>query len=225
MKITLRALAWLLHYPDAELRTHLSALRDALHEERVLTFGRLQELDALVDRLDALRPLAAEAEYVELFDRGRRTSLHLFEHVHGDSRDRGPAMVDLQRTYEAAGLVPADEGGRELPDHLGMVLEFASTQPAETAREFLREFAHLLRHLFSALAERRSAYAAVPAALLDLAGERAERVPLADEPALDESWAEPPAFGGCSTSGQSRPAAGPAPIQIHRAARPAAQRP
>jgi nitrate reductase delta subunit len=215
---TLRSLAWLLRYPDDTLRAQLGALRDALHHERALTFGRLVEIDALIDQLQTLPPLRAEADYVELFDRGRRTSLHLFEHVHGDSRDRGPAMVDLVRTYEAAGLML---GPGELPDFLPVLLEYASTQPAEGAREFLREFAHIVRVIFSALVERRSAYAALPAALLDLAGERAERVVLAEEPALDESWAEPQAFDGCASRGQQAPQASISPIRIHRPARAA----
>jgi nitrate reductase delta subunit len=212
MAYTLRALACLLRYPDDTLRAHLAELRDALRAERALTFGRLAELDALIDQLQSRPALRTEAEYVELFDRGRRTALHLFEHVHGDSRDRGPAMVDLVRTYEAAGLL---FGEGELPDYLPVVLEYASTQPPAAAREFLRETAHIVRVIFSALLERRSRYAAVLAAVLDLAGERAERVALPDEPALDEAWAEPAAFGGCSTAGQSRPDQ-PQPIHVHR---------
>ena len=101
---TLRVLAHLLSYPDAELRAHLPELRAALHEERALGASRLAELDALITRLTRRQPLDVEADHVELFDRGRGTALHLFEHVHGDSSDRGPAMVDLCQTYEAAGL-------------------------------------------------------------------------------------------------------------------------
>ncbi|MCW5635264.1 MAG: nitrate reductase molybdenum cofactor assembly chaperone [Rubrivivax sp.] len=212
---TLRALAWLLRYPDAELRAALPLLRDALHEERALTHGRLAELDRLVDRIAALPPLRAEAEYVDQFDRGRRTSLHLFEHIHGDSRDRGPAMVDLTQTYERAGLLLAAGEGGELPDFLPVVLEFASTQPPAQAAEFLREVAHIVRALFTALVEHGSPYAAVLAAVLDLAGERAERVKLPAEPSIDEAWVEPAAFGGCSSAGQARPEQ-PQPIHIHR---------
>jgi len=201
MTHTLRALAWLLRYPDAELRALLPQLRDALHAEAALDAGRLAELDALAGQLLGTAPLRTEAEYVELFDRGRRTALHLFEHVHGDSRDRGPAMVDLAQTYEHAGLHLAPG---ELPDYLPVVLEFASTQPPAQAREFLREIAHVVRAIFSALLERQSPYASVLAAVLDLAGERAEKVPLPAEPAMDESWEEPAAFGGCSSRGQSR---------------------
>ena len=232
---TLRALAWLLRYPDDTQRAHLGDLRDALHAEGALAPGRLAEIDALVERLAALAPLRAEAEYVDLFDRGRRTSLHLFEHVHGDSRDRGPAMIDLVQTYERAGLLLADG---ELPDYLPVVLEFASTQPAAQAAEFLRELAHIVRALFTAMLEhptpqaarlarqapQAALFAAVLGAVLDLAGEKAERVPLPEEPALDESWAEPEAFGGCSSQGQAR-ADAPQPIQIHRPARPAAAAP
>lgn len=220
MSHTLRALAWLLRYPDDTLRENLGELRQALHTERALGASRLAELDALVDRLSALAPLRAEAEYVDLFDRGRRTSLHLFEHVHGDSRDRGPAMIDLTQTYERAGLLLA-EG--ELPDYLPVLLEFASTQPPAEAAGFLREVAHIVRALFTAMLERPSPqaalFAAVLGAVLDLAGEKAERVPLPEEPSLDESWAEPEAFGGCSSQGQAR-ADAPQPIQIHRKAAP-----
>jgi nitrate reductase delta subunit len=202
MAHTLRALAWLLRYPDAELRAAAAQLGAALHDEGALEAGRLAELDALVGRLAAAPGLRVEAEYVELFDRGRRTALHLFEHVHGDSRDRGPAMVDLAQTYDRAGLqlVPG-----ELPDYLPVVLEFASTQPPAQAREFLRETAHIVRAIFSALLERQSPYASVLAAVLDLAGERAQKVAVAAEPGIDDSWSEPEAFGGCSSKGQSRP--------------------
>ena len=215
MSTTLRVLAHLLGYPGAELRAHLPELRSALHDERALTFGRLAELDALIDRLRTRHALDVEADYVELFDRGRGTALHLFEHVHGDSRDRGQAMVDLAQTYDRAGLLLAPG---ELPDYLPVVLEFASTQPPAAAREFLRETAHIVRVIMSALLEHGSPYASVLAAVLDLAGERADPVPLAAEPALDESWQEPEAFGGCSSAGQSRPNE-PQPVHIVRPAR------
>ncbi|MFY9509421.1 MAG: nitrate reductase molybdenum cofactor assembly chaperone [Rubrivivax sp.] len=210
--LTLRVLGRLLGYPDTTLRAYLGDLRDALHNEHALSAGRLTELDALIDRLAAARPLDAEATYVELFDRGRRTALHLFEHVHGDSRDRGPAMVDLVKTYEQAGL---RLGPDELPDHLSVLLEYASTQPPAAARAFLRELVHLLQPIFSALLERRSTYASVLAAVIELAGERAQAVPLPAEPALDDSWEEPLAFGGCSTQGQSAPGR-PQPVRIVR---------
>ena len=216
MNLSLRVLARLLAYPDAEVRADLAAMRDALHDERALNSSRLIELDALLDRLRSPRTLDTEATYVEMFDRGRGTALHLFEHVHGDSRDRGPAMVDLIKTYEQAGLFLAPG---ELPDHLCVVLEYASTQPPAEARDFLREVSHILQVIFSALLKRQSAYASVIAAVLDLAGEKAQPVKLPDEPAIDESWQEPEAFGGCSTAGQAAPGQ-PQPIQIVRKTAP-----
>lgn len=228
MAHSLRALAWLLRYPDAELRAALPALIDALRSEAALPAGRLDELDLLATRLATRPPLAVEADYVDLFDRGRQTALHLFEHVHGDSRDRGPAMIDLAQTYERAGLRLA---AGELPDYLPVVLEFASTQPPEAARAFLAETAHIVRAIFSALLKRSSggasAYASIFAAVLDLAGEKAEPVVLVEEPPLDESWEEPAAFGGidrgCSGAGQSRPGQ-PQPIHLVRAATAPARR-
>jgi nitrate reductase delta subunit len=199
---SLRVLAALLGYPDARLRGHLAEMRDLLRDERALAPSRLSELDALMDTLGRADPLDSEADYVELFDRGRATSLHLFEHVHGESRDRGPAMIDLGQTYEKAGLVLA-EG--ELPDYLPAVLEFISTQPPREARAFLAEMAHIFNAIFGALRRRDSAYASVLGALLELAGEKAQPLAPAVEEPLDESWAEPVAFDGCSSKGQAWP--------------------
>jgi nitrate reductase delta subunit len=212
MSLTLRVLARLLGYPDAELRAHLDEMRQALRHEAALTPARLAEVEALIASIGAQSAIDAEADYVQLFDSGRRTSLHLFEHVHGDSRDRGPAMIDLARTFEKAGLYLA-EG--EMPDHLPVLLEFASTQPAREARALLAETAHILNAIFSALEQRRSRYASALGALIELAGETAAPVQLPDEETLDESWAEPAAFDGCSAAGQSRPGQ-PQTIQIQR---------
>jgi nitrate reductase delta subunit len=209
---TLRVLAHLLRYPDAEFRAHIPEMQQALKSEAALAPMRLAELGALLRHLERAAPVDVEAEYVELFDRGRRTALHLFEHVHGDSRDRGPAMIDLIQTYEKGGLYL---GSEELPDFLPVVLEFASTQPPQQAREFMGEIAHIVRVIFSALTVRQSPYASVLAAVLELAGEKAEAVAVAPEPEMDESWAEPEVFGGCSTEGQAKPGQ-PQPIQIVR---------
>ena len=212
VRLTLRALGYLLSYPDAQLRSVMPQLIDALQLEQALTPERVTELTAVCQHLAALDPLEAEARYVDNFDRGRQTSLHLFEHVHGDSRERGPALVDLQQTYERAGLRLE---GKELPDHLPIVLEFASTQPDKLAREFLGEMAHILTAVFSALLERESPYASVIAAVLELSGQKVQAVPVVADVALDEAWAEPPAFDGCSTAGQAKPGA-PQPIHIVR---------
>ena len=213
---SLRVLARLLGYPDAQLRSDLADMRGALHDERALEPQRLAELDALLTLLERKPLLELEAEYVELFDRGRATSLHLFEHVHGDSRDRGPAMIDLAQTYGKAGMYLA-EG--EMPDFLPVVLEFTSTQPPREAREFLAEMAHIFNAIFAALQQRESPYACVLGALLELAGEKAQPVKIAAEESIDAVWQEPVVFDGCSVKGQSRPDQ-PQPIHIVRKARP-----
>lgn len=199
---TLRALALLLGYPDAQARALMPQLADAMDAEAALSPARRKELRALARALVSIDPIEAETQFVELFDRGRSTSLHLFEHVHGDSRERGPAMIDLIQTYEKSGLLL---GPHEVPDHLCVVLEFASTQPPAVARAFLGEMAHILASIFSALRKRESAYASVLAAVIELAGHKAEAVAVAEDQPIDESWAEPIVFDGCSTKGQARP--------------------
>ncbi len=199
---SLRVLALLLGYPDAELRAHLGDLRAALHAERALSPARLAELDALIATLGRKAVLEVESDYVELFDRGRATSLHLFEHVHGDSRDRGPAMIDLTKTYEQAGLFL---GENEMPDFVPVVLEFTSTLQPRQAREFLGEMAHIFNAIFAALQKRESPYACVLGALLELAGEKASPVEVAADEPIDAVWQEPVVFDGCSSKGQSRP--------------------
>ena len=209
---SLRVFAHLLGYPGKELRADLADMRVVLAEEKALSTARIAELDALMASLACRPPLDVESEYVEVFDRGRATSLHLFEHVHGDSRERGPAMIDLAQTFETAGLYLAPG---EMPDYLPVVLEFTSTQPPREARAFLAEIAHILNAMFAALQQRGSAYASVIGALLELAGESAQPVKVAAEEPIDESWREPPAFDGCSSKGQAGPGQ-PQPIHFVR---------
>jgi nitrate reductase delta subunit len=162
----------------------------------------MAEIDTLISHLAHGDPLEIEGEFVELFDRGHSTSLHLFEHVHGDSRDRGPAMVDLTQTYEKAGLFLAPE---ELPDYLPVVLEFVSTQPPKEAKAFLAEMAHIFNAIFSALDKFDSPYASVIGALLEIAGETAHAVKVTPDEPMDATWEEPVVFDGCSTKGQAKP--------------------
>lgn len=211
---TLRVLARLLSYPDADMRAQLSGMATAIIGERALAPARQAELLALMDALELMPELEAEAAYVALFDHGRATSLHMFEHVHGDSRDRGPAMIDLAQTYDKAGLILTPG---ELPDYLPVILEFASTHPPREARAFLAEMAHILCAIHAALRKRESGYAIVIAALLDLAGEDVQPMKLAAEEEIDASWSEPVVFDGCASLGQAKPEQ---PIQIVRKTSP-----
>lgn len=202
MSRSLRVLARLLSYPNATLRADLADMRAAIQSEQAVTRSRQAELFTLMDNIAQGDTLQIEADYVELFDRGHATSLHLFEHVHGDSRDRGPAMIDLTQTYEKAGLFLA-EG--ELPDYLPVVLEYASTQPPQEARAFLGEMTHILNAIFSALQQRNTPYASVLGTLIELSGEKAQAVKVAADESLDAAWEEPVVFDGCSVKGQGKP--------------------
>lgn len=189
----LRALAALLTYPDEELRAALPEIAAVLREAPCINTANREQLLALAEQLARADALDAEARFVDLFDRGRSTSLNLFEHVHGDGRDRGPAMLDLRQRYLDAGLEPSSN---ELPDHLPMLLEYLSCCDMADVRETLADCAHILRAIGNRLLHRRSRYAAVFGALLELA--RVEGLdPHAPVPApedLDLTWEERPAF-------------------------------
>jgi nitrate reductase delta subunit len=180
-----RALAALLSYPERDLVEALPELREML-----------PGLAKFLDEARATPLVTLQERYVELFDRSRALSLHLFEHVHGESRDRGQAMVDLAQAYAARGFAVADH---ELPDYLPAFLEFLSVIPAEEAKGMLGETAEILRALGDRLAERGSPYAAVFAELLRLAGEPGLTKKIAaparapeDLAALDKAWMDEP---------------------------------
>ena len=153
--------------------------------------------------IDARGPISIflQERYVELFDRSRALSLHLFEHVHGESRDRGQAMVDLLQVYEQAGLQMTV---RQLPDYLPVFLDFVTTREPKSAREHLKEVAPLLADIGEGLARRVSPWKPLIDVLLTLAGEatvpdRSEAV-AGDEQtpaALDAAWDAAPAFDAC----------------------------
>jgi nitrate reductase delta subunit len=195
MTMTFKALAALLAYPTDELIAALPEILEVLEGDRRLPRKVRAELAALAEELRASDPLDAQERYVATFDRGRAACLHLFEHVHGESRDRGQAMVDLKSMYERAGLALA---GHELPDYLPALLEFLSLQPFEVAVAMLEDCAHVVRKVGDALAARGSRYAAVFAAILaavDLPGltGKADHAP---EKPMDEEWAEAPVVFG-----------------------------
>jgi nitrate reductase delta subunit len=202
----LRALGALLTYPRQELLDALPEVQEVLNASSLLPPGEKLKLEELIAELSRGEPLELEERYVQLFDRGRATSLHLFEHLHGESRDRGSAMADLVQIYGAAGLELA---ANELPDYLPALLEYLSCRTLEEARAMLGDCAHIVRRIGEALAGRGSRYAAVPSAILALAREEGldwskAAAPLPAEPPLDEEWAEAPAFGpGSSDAPQS----------------------
>ncbi|MCZ7676898.1 MAG: nitrate reductase molybdenum cofactor assembly chaperone [Roseovarius sp.] len=198
MDRTLKALSLVLSYPTLELQQAMPEIGGVLASDSRLTAAARRALRPLVDALGTRDIYALEEQYVALFDRSRTLSLNLFEHVHGESRDRGGAMVSLMETYREAGFEPATT---ELPDHLPVLLEFLATRPFAEAQDILADAAHIVEALSTRLDRRESAYGAVFVALLQLAGVQADREAVAellDQPevdpddleALDEIWEE-----------------------------------
>jgi nitrate reductase delta subunit len=204
--ILFKALSALLSYPTREMRQALPEIADVVRATRLLAPREQSGLLDLVEELNRGDLLEAEERYVDLFDRGRALSLHLFEHLHGDSRDRGEAMVDLKRVYERAGF---DLAARELPDYLPVVLEYLSCRNHAEAQAMLADCAHILTTISRSLIARSSPYAAVLQALLVIAGESpvdASRVAAVKErhETLDRDWAEEPAFAREPSTAASR---------------------
>lgn len=200
---TLRALSALLAYPSEELLANIGEIRRTLETERLAPPAARAALEPLLSRLETGELYDLQEAYTDLFDRSRKLSLHLFEHVHGDSRDRGPAMVDLGQTYLDRGFVMTVS---ELPDYLPLYLEFLSCQPFDEARALLGEPAHVLAALQQRLAERVSPYAGVFEALLALAEARPDPAALkallersvedVADADVDDEWREAPVTFG-----------------------------
>lgn len=213
MERTFRILAALLSYPTEEIQAAAPEFNAVLAEDGFLSERHRTRLERLIDELASHDLFDLQERYVQLFDRSRSLSLHLFEHVHGESRDRGQAMVDLQRLYREHGLEIA---AKELPDYLPLFLEFLSTLPAEEARALLGEPGHVLAALQGRLRKRKSIYSVVFGALRTIAAGNpaasSDDIHTEDEDpddleALDRAWEdEPVTFGpgeqGCPVADQ-----------------------
>jgi nitrate reductase delta subunit len=158
MRRTLKVLSALLCYPTAELQAAVPDMRAALDAEARLPQKNRHRLDRILDEIATGDLYDLQERYVLLFDRTRSLSLHLFEHVHGESRDRGQAMVDLAALYAHHGLAI---GASELPDHLPLFLEFLSEVPEAEAQELIEETAHVLEAIRLRLKKRKVPYSSV----------------------------------------------------------------
>lgn len=202
--LVFKAFSALLSYPTEDLRQALPEIADEIRRSRLVGRREREGLLELIAEIGRGELFDAEERYVDLFDRGRALSLNLFEHVHGDGRERGQAMVELKGLYEAAGF---ELSARELPDFLPVVLEYLSRRDFGEAQELLADCAAILASVARSLVARRSRYAAVLQALLVIAGE--QPIDLAKIPpvrerteALDRDWAEEPAFANAASGGQ-----------------------
>lgn len=190
----LKAISALLDYPTADLQSALPEIRAMIASDLKPSQKAAAALDRLAVDLGTGDLIDLQERYTSLFDRGRSVALHLYEHVHGDSRDRGAAMVALMELYHRHGFALDSS---ELPDYLPLLLEFLSQIDPQEARGILRDAAPIFALLRDRLEKRQSVYAVVPAALLTLADAAAVAAPVRPPEedddsfeALDRAWDE-----------------------------------
>ncbi|HLZ01182.1 MAG TPA: nitrate reductase molybdenum cofactor assembly chaperone [Bradyrhizobium sp.] len=207
---TFKVLSALLSYPSEELADAAPDFGAILAAETLIPAAQRRALDVLIEEIATHDVCGLQERYGLLFDRSKTLALYLFEHVHGESRDRGQAMVDLRAMYENAGLVIA---ANELPDYLPLFLEFLSTRPVAEAQALLADTAHILAALGERLDRRQSAYKAVFDALLAIPQKAPRRdvvdallqspdVDPMDLVALDAAWEEEEVRFGPGEQGQ-----------------------
>ena len=179
--IIYRVLSALLSYPEQELIDALPEIEAALEPTPRIR----AQLSPLIGHLRTTKLIRLQEEYVAEFDRSRRQSLYLFEHIHGESRERGDALLDLLREYQRHGFEPCDEAGspRETPDYLPLFLEFLAQRPPEEAARLLGDAVNVIALVGSRLAERENPYAAVFTVLQEMSPVKAQ--PMEDAPARD----------------------------------------
>ncbi|MDX1693039.1 MAG: nitrate reductase molybdenum cofactor assembly chaperone [Ketobacteraceae bacterium] len=212
----LKIIAVLMDYPRQEVIDEAGAINEVISRAREISPAMRSCLQDFVRQMAARDIMDLQEGYGEHFDRGRSLSLLLFEHVHGESRDRGQAMVDLMDIYEKAGF---EINRRELPDYIPMYLEFLSTRDEMEAREGLADVAHILGMLSARMKERNCEYACLLDALLMISGaqinEAALREKAANEErddsleAMDKIWEEEMVTFMGDQTGQGCPSASP----------------
>ena len=201
-----RALGALLQYPTAELAQAAGDIAAMVDSERSISKPARVAIGRLTAGMASEDLLSAQECYVGLFDRSRSLSLHLFEHIHGESRDRGQAMVNLAEHYKSRGY---GISANELPDYLPLFLEFLSLVERKEAAELLSDVAHILEAIRVRLERRDSYYAGIFQALQDLASRKPDgasvegllqkdKSPEAEAADLDKEWEEAPAFGSAA---------------------------
>jgi len=153
---TFKVISLLLCYPESDWLAALPELEDALAAEADFNGEANVRMAPLFEQLRQTGLIALQENYVATFDRNPSHSLHLFEHIHGESRDRGSAMIDLLQEYWKHDF---DASASELPDYVPLFLEFLSQLPAEEALELLGDAVHVLATIGRKLDANGSPYA------------------------------------------------------------------
>lgn len=192
----LKVLSCLIDYPRIEVITNKEALDEVIKSAKLDAHLKTKLL-TFVHTHTSKELMEWQSEYDALFERGRSLALWLFEHVHGESRDRGQAMVDLTAMYRDAGLALSQH---ELPDYIPLFLEFLSTQGEDNAQKWIQDMEHIIGLLFCRLEKRNSEYAVLFETLLTIANSAVDlddiRKQISGEKrddtkeALDKEWEE-----------------------------------
>jgi len=193
--LILKVISRLLDYPSAELFSASGELIQVVQETNSLSKANKVHLINFIKELTARDLYDAQESYDLLFDRGRALSLLLFEHVHGESRDRGQAMVDLQEVYKSKGF---EVDSSQLPDYIPLYLEFLSEQDTLFAEEWLGDICHLMTMLSERLIDRDCHYSVLFDSLIDISGIEVNRQEVAEAvkkeerddtiEAIDKEW-------------------------------------
>lgn len=198
---TYKILSLLLSYPGQELQNFLTEAETGLQEEALLSAGKIEGIAEFCRGFVNADLTEWQAEYVQLFDYSRSVSLHLFEHVKGDSKDRGQAMVDLMEFYGANGMKLTS---RELPDYIPAFLEFLSTLSIAKSAELLGETVNIMDRINVALSEKEDPYSHLFQAIISLSALKPDKkitsAMIKNEKPLDldaEYEEAPVTFGGC----------------------------
>lgn len=162
----LNIISLLMDYPNDNSPEFLDQVQQHILQSQ-LSEENKKSVTQLLQHFGHYSLLDLQSDYDSMFERGRSLSLHLFEHIHGESRDRGQAMVNLQQQYRDAGL---EIDVKELPDYLPLYLEFLSTQGEDNARIGLEEVAPILAVLACRLDQRENVYASIFHSLIELSG-------------------------------------------------------
>ncbi len=194
---SLRLIALLLDYPEQDVWDSHEELRSLVEQYTELNAQQKATINQVISQMVGSELMDVQAQYCDLFERGRSLSLLLFEHVHGESRDRGQAMIDLLDQYAQAGMELA---AKQLPDYLPTYLEYVSQCDAKEAVSGLKDVAPILALLKERLSQRQSFYSPLFQVLVELSGEVIAEQRLAetvakeakdDTPqALDAVWEE-----------------------------------
>lgn len=200
---TYKILSLLLSYPNDQLQQFLLEVEKELQEERLLEEERISEIGKFCKRFNQLDLINWQEEYVQLFDYSRSVSLHIFEHIKGDSRDRGQAMVNLMEFYKEKEM---HLSAKELPDYIPVFLEFLSTLSPSSSAELLGETVNIMDKINEALCESKNPYSSIFKAIISLSAKQPNkaitREMIKNEKPLDldaEYEEEPVTFGGASS--------------------------